>query len=219
RRAIRLLHRGILDRDALASAAAILCFLAGVIGVVLPRVRFSMPAWVPAVGLRDAPWKAARGAGFEAAATIAVATLIARAVEAAIHRRAIHLLVARARRRTGPPGGIRELALDAEVQAALGRLAETRVQPAYGTWDDAAVRGVLTAALGCASFAVVTHAWLGGGPLGPLAILSAAAVLAGGSPSSLLVTGPLARAHALLPARASGILARDAAALLALAGA
>jgi cation transport ATPase len=217
RRALGLLHHGVLDRDALASAAAFLCFTAGVIGVVLPRVRFAMPAWMPALGLRGEPWHEVRAVGFESAAAIAVAALIARAVEAAVHRGAIHALLDP--ERAGPPGDRARIALDAEVQAALGRLAESRVQAVLGTWDDAAVRGVITAALGCASFAMVTHGWLGDGILGPLSLLSAAAVLAGVSPASLLVAAPAARARAILRARASGILVKETAALLALAGA
>ncbi len=112
-------------------------------------------------------------------------------------------------------GGEHDLAatLDAGVRAALGRLAVTRVEPLAGTWEDAAARGVITAALGCAAFAVVTHGWLGPGPLGPLPVLAAAAVLAGASPAAILVAAPAARAVALLRARAEGVAVADPAAL------
>jgi cation transport ATPase len=108
-------------------------------------------------------------------------------------------------------------ALDAAVHTALVRLAAARREPAPGTWDDAAVRGLFTAALAFASFALVTHVWLGEGPLGPPALFSTAAVLAGVSPAAILAAAPAARAVAVLRARAAGIVVKDAGALEALA--
>ncbi len=120
-------------------------------------------------------------------------------------------------------------ALDADALAALERLAGAGgpgaepqvwapVQPRDGTWEDAAVRALFTAGLGCASFALVTHGWMGRGPFGPVALFAAAAVLTGMSPSSILVAAPAARAIAILRARVAGVIVKDPAALEALAG-
>jgi cation transport ATPase len=225
RRALGLLRRGILDRDTLAGAAVIACFAAGVLDLVLARGGLP-PAWLAAAGVGAASGPGMRGAGFEHAATIAVAALAARVAEAALHRRALREVSARERRRdaaarhldgTAPSRPDLAAALDAEVRVTVARLAEARVQPALGTWEDAAVRGLLTAALGCASFALVTHGWLGAGPLSPLALFAMAAVLAGVSPSAVLAAAPAARAIAVARARACGVAVKDPAALEALA--
>src|SRR5262249_10561444 len=86
----------------------------------------------------------------------------------------------------------------ANLRAALARAAETL--PAASSWEEAALRGLFTAALGFASVALVTHGWLGGGPLAAPAILAAVAVLVGFSPSALLAAAPAARAVAVLRA-------------------
>ncbi len=298
RRAVGLARRGILDRDALAGAAAILCFAAGVLELALVHGALVPPAFLASLGASAAAWPGPCGVGFESAAAIAVSVRVARALEAGLLRFARRDLDARERRRAAPvrrldgsgaphAAAIRELgagnrvrlaegeqapadleleaparvapvseggtlhseaklagsvvrggavllsgevtgrvvaawhdpeaALDAEVGTALARLA-ARVEPAPDTWEDAATRGVLTAALGFAVFALVTHGWLGAGPLGPLALFSAAAVLAAVSPSAIAVATPAAHAVAILRARALGVLVRDVGALLALAG-
>jgi cation transport ATPase len=114
-----------------------------------------------------------------------------------------------------PRGGLAG-ALDAEVHASLARAEEAELFPA-DPWEDAAARGIFTAALGCAAFAAVTHGWLGGGPLSPLAIFSCVAVLVGSSPSAIVVAAPVARAVAVLRARAAGVVVKDPGALQALA--
>jgi cation transport ATPase len=111
----------------------------------------------------------------------------------------------------------REAALDREVLATLSRIDAARIEPTPGTWEDAAVRGLFTAGLGCAAFALVTQAWLGSGPLGPGAIFAAAAVLVGTSPSALLTAAHWGRAAAVVRARLLGVLVRDPAALEAIA--
>ena len=108
-------------------------------------------------------------------------------------------------------------ALDVELRAVLAHLAAMERSPTYGSWDDVAVRGIITAALGCASFALVTHGCFGAGPLGPVALSACLSVLVVASPSALLIAGPAARAIAVLRARAAGVVVKDAAALEALA--
>ncbi len=231
RRAMALLRRGILDRDALAWVAIVACFTAGIVDLLVARPGFAPPGWLQALGVRPAPGQPARGAGFEAAAVIAVAALASRVAEAALHRLAIRDILARERRRRAAASSPRDLAaaLDAEVLASLERLAGAGDaaadparwapgDPAPGTWEDAAVRGFFTAALGLATFALVTRGLLGAGLIGPVALLAAAAVLVSVSPSSVLVAAPAARAIAVLRARAAGVLVKDPAALEALAG-
>ncbi len=298
RRAVGLLRRGALDRDVLAGAAVVVCFAAGVLELLLGGGGREPPAFLASLGASAAAWADQRGAGFVAAAGIAVGARLARAAEVALYRRALRDVQAReararatVRRLDGSgqphPAASRELvagdrllllegeeapadlqleaparvalarapghlvaearlagdvvpvgavllsgevvgrvlaarrdraaALDAEVRASLARLAASRAQPAPDTWEDAAVRGIVTAALGCASFALVTHGWLGAGPLAPAAIFAMAAVLAGVSPAAILVAAPAARAVAVLRARAIGVVVRNAAALEGLA--
>lgn len=283
RRAGRLLRRGLLDHDALVTAAMAACTAAGLVELWVSSGRAvpSYLGWLVAGG-------AARGAGFEGAAAIAVASICARLAGDALQdlaQRRVHPradLVRRVEaggehpaaelapgdrvrlvegqrapadlalegparlvedRAPGPlaarsanagelmPRGAlllsaealgrvtsarRDLAaaLDAEARAALARIARTRVELAPGTWDDAALRGLFTAALGCAAFALVTLGFLSGAPL---ALLAAAAVLAGVSPSALMVAAPAARALAVARARAAGVSVKDPAALEALA--
>ena len=86
-------------------------------------------------------------------------------------------------------------------------------------WDDALVQGVITAALGCASFALVTHACVGEPPLGPRAIGAAIAVLVAGSPSAFLAAGSALHGIGRRRAQTEGATVLDAAALTALASA
>jgi Cu2+-exporting ATPase len=209
RRVLGLMRRGVLDRDALALVAA----AAGLALATHDLVFHRLPDGLGALGLRLAPHPPVPGAGFAAAAAIAATALAARWIEDALRRRTRRLWLAAAT--AAAPAGT---AVDAEVGAVLGRLAESELAPADGTWEDAAVRGVVTAALGCASFAVVTHGLLGGGPLAPLAVSAAVAVLVVASPAAILVAAPAARAIAVLRARAAGVLVRDPEALLQLAG-
>ncbi|MFT3770913.1 MAG: HAD-IC family P-type ATPase [Minicystis sp.] len=210
RRAARLLRRGILDRDALALGAAAASLALGLRDIVSPRAT---PDGMAALGLRFGPQPPAPGSGFAAAAAIAAAALAARFVEDALRRRARRdLPVATVGGRADP-----EAARDVEVRGVLARLAEAETTPPDGSWDDAAVRGIVTATLGCASFALVTHGCLGGGPIGPLAITSAIAVLVVASPAAILAAAPAARAIAVLRARAAGVLVKDPAALVSLA--
>jgi len=297
RRAIGLLRGGILDRDALPGVAAIVCFAAGMLELALASGSRGPASWLTALGAATAVWPEPHGAGFVAAAAIAVAARLARGAEAALHRVARRDLEAREERRSRAvrcldasgdlhpvaasaigagdrilltegdeapadleleaparvvlrtanghlaevrragevmPGGAALLsgevigrvvsvrrdpaaALDLAVRASLARLFATGQQSASDPWEDAATRGLLTAALGCAAFALVTHGWLGAGPLGPLALSSTAAVLVVVSPSSILVAAPAARAIALLRACAAGALLRDPGALDSLA--
>jgi cation transport ATPase len=190
RRSFTGIRDGILGRDVLAFGAFLACFGAGVVDV-----------WSVA---HDRPL---RGGGFEAAAAIAVGALVARAAEVALHRFAMHA-------NTAGSGGVE---LDSATQAALRQVALTRIEPTPGSWDDAATRGLVTAAIACASFTLVTQAWIGGGALTPRALLSAGAVLAGVSVGSIVAAGPLARSIALLRARRTGALVREPDALMALA--
>ncbi|APR78329.1 Lead, cadmium, zinc and mercury transporting ATPase [Minicystis rosea] len=211
RRAIALLRRGLLDRDALALAAATAVLGLGLHDLLAHRAP---SGGLAGLGLRLAPRPPEPGSGFVAAAAIAVAALAMRFVEDALRRRARRDLDAALEDRA--PAG-RSDAGDAEVRAALARLTEAEATPPDGTWEDAAVRGIITAALGCASFALVTHGCLGGGPLGPLAVTAAIAVLVVASPSMILAAAPAARAIAVLRARAAGVIVKDPAALVALA--
>ena len=211
RRAVALLRRGILDRDALALAASAAAFALGVRD--LAAYRHAPCGGLAALGVRFAPRPPEPGSGFAAATGIALAALAARLVEDTLRRHARRTLSEAERVARGERGA----ALDAEVGAVLARVAEAEASPPEGSWDDAAARGIITAALGCASFALVTHCCLGGTPLGPLAIASAVAVLVVASPAALLVAAPAARAIAVLRARAGGVLVKDPDALLALA--
>jgi hypothetical protein len=102
----------------------------------------------------------------------------------------------------------------AELRAVLEALRRAEIQPPAGSWDEAAWRGLSGASLCCASYAVVAHASTGGGPL---AAMSAVAVIAVASPSALLAAGPVARAAAVIGARRRGARVLDPAALAALA--
>jgi cation transport ATPase len=204
RRATALLRRGVLDRDALALAAAAIAFALGVHDLAVRRAP--PPGVLGALGLDLEAHPGAPGSGFAAAAAIAAAALAVRFVEGALRRRARRMLA---------EGGL----FEAEVRAVLARLAVTEHSPADGSWEDALVRGVVTAALGCASFALVTHGCLGGGPLGGVALSATVAVLVIASPGALLAAGPAARAIAVIRARAAGILVKEPAALGDLAAA
>jgi cation transport ATPase len=191
RRAAGLLREGILGREALAAEAIGACFSAGVLDVW--SVHHGRPA---------------TAGGFEAAAAIAFAAVIGQAVEAALYRRAMHAL-AESGKTCGRPLAEGEAELDAAVRTALEEAFARRVEPAAGSWEDAAARGLVTAALACSSFVIVTQAWLGAGPFSPRALLAAAAVLAGVSLGEILAARPAARAFAVLRARAAGVLVRD----------
>lgn len=91
--------------------------------------------------------------------------------------------------------------------------------PIDDTWEDAATRGIVAAALGSASFAVVTQGCLRGAPLDRAAIEAAIATLVVASPAAVMVVMPAARTLALVRARALGALVKDAGALEALAAA
>lgn len=91
--------------------------------------------------------------------------------------------------------------------------------PLDDTWEDAATRGIVAAALGSASFAMVTHGCLRGAPLDRAAIEAAIATLVVASPAAVMVVMPAARTLALARARALGALVKDAGALDALAAA
>jgi cation transport ATPase len=220
-RSIREIRQGILPREALAGVAALACFVAGALGPVL--VHASSSGWLAAMGVQAAAWQAVRGAGFEGAAAIAVALLIGHAAEDALIQRALAGIGAReevrARHRAygGTDPGDPTAAADAEVLPVLASLARARRAPAPGTWEEAAVRGLFTAALGCTSFAAVTHGCLGCGPIAPLPVFSAAAVLVVVSPASILAAAPVARTIAILRARAAGAVVREPRALEALA--
>lgn len=142
-----------------------------------------------------------------ATAGIVTAALAARSVEAALQRRARRLLNA---------GSGRD---DKEIRAALARAGAAAEAPPDGSWDDAAVRGIVSAALGCAAFAIVTRGATSGAEGGPGAVASAVAVLVVASPAAILAAAPAARVFAILRAIEAGAIVRDPQALTALAAA
>ena len=184
RRALPFLRRGLLVRDALVLAGAALAFGAGLVDLCIgrPGAR-ALPDALAALGLRPACWPPLHPSGFEVAVGIVAAALAVHVARAALMRPAERLLSA---------------AAGADVRRALACRGEAL--PAAGSWEEAALRALFSAALGFASFALVTHGWLGGGPLAAPAVLAAVAVLVGFSPSALLAAAPAARAVAVLRA-------------------
>ena len=183
RRALPFLRRGLLVRDALALVGATLAFGAGLVDLCIGRPGApALPDALATLGLRPACWPPLHPSGFEAAVGIVAVALAAHLAEAALMRPAERLLSA----------------AGADVRRAITQAGEAL--PAPGSWEEAALRGLFTAALGFASFALVTHGCLGGGPLAAPAVLASVAVLVGFSPSALLAAAPAARAVALLRA-------------------
>jgi cation transport ATPase len=184
RRALPFLRRGLLVRDALALVGAASAFVVGLVDLAIgrPGAR-ALPGALVALGLRPACWPPLHPSGFEVAVGIVGAALAVHVAGAALMRPAERILSA---------------AAGADVRRALASAGGAL--PAAGSWEEAALRGLFTAALGFASFALVTHGWLGGGPLAAPAVLASVAVLVGFSPSALLSAAPAARAVAVVRA-------------------
>jgi cation transport ATPase len=189
RRALPFLRRGLLVRDALACVGAALAFGTGLGELALARSGArAVPDALITLGLRPACWPPVRFSGLEVAVGI-VATALAAHV-------ARDLVTAPAERFLSTHAG--------SNLRHVFRLCAHEEMPVEGSWEEAALRGLFTAALGFASFALVTHGWLGGGPLAAPAVLAAVAVLVGFSPSALLAAAPVARAVALVRASRDG---------------
>jgi len=167
-------------------AAAVLAFVAGTIELWLAMPGRHPSYWLTSLGLSPAAWAAARPLGFELSGLLAVLALCAGHAHALAEQRAASWQLSSGR----PAGAASEL-----------------------NFLDVAGRALSVAALAFAAFAVVLHALLGAGPLGPAALLAPIAVLAGSSLSAFWLAPPAARAIALARARAAGILVRDPGAL------
>jgi cation transport ATPase len=117
-----------------------------------------------------------------------------------------------------PAGTALSAAADAEVQRTVARIDQEVAHPgARLGWAHTAALSLSVAALSFASFALVVHSLVAGGPLNAPAWLSAIAVLLGFSSSAFTLALPGARIIAVLRARALGVVVKDPAALETLA--
>ena len=219
RRALAQRRRGSIGQEAKVLATVAASLALGLVAAAYEQSAGHAPVEaIAALGFRP---ELIAGVAVETAGAIAGLSFLGAYAHLTLKRRAFSALelAARSRAARGHAAAELESAVDAEVHRAAQHVElEARRGGGRGFVPSASLAlsvGVLT----FACFALVVHAVLAGGPLGPNALFATLAVLVGSSSAAFVIGLPAARTIAILRAREAGVLIKDPLALDALASA